>query len=120
MEKALVIAALAALAHDTRLEVFRLLVQAGPAGLAAGQLGVHLGLASPTLSFHLNDLRHAGLVTSRRVGRSVIYMARYETMNGVMAYLTENCCGGNLAACHVPAACEPATEAAISPHKACL
>jgi DNA-binding transcriptional ArsR family regulator len=99
MEKTEVIAALAALAQDTRLDVFRLLVQAGPEGLAAGQIGERLNLASATLSFHLNQLRHAGLVSFRRDGRSLIYAAQYAAMNGLLDYLTENCCQGDTSAC---------------------
>jgi len=99
MEKTDVIAALAALAQDTRLDVFRLLVQAGREGLPAGRIGERLDLPSATLSFHLNQLRHAGLVTFRREGRSLIYAAEYAAMNGLLSYLTENCCQGDTAAC---------------------
>lgn len=99
MEKANAITALAALAQSTRLDVFRLLVQAGTDGLPAGQIGERLDLPSATLSFHLNQLRHAGLVTFRREGRSLIYVAEYPAMNGLLAYLTENCCQGDAAAC---------------------
>ncbi len=109
MEKPDAIAALAALAQDTRLDVFRLLVQAGPAGLPAGRIGEQLGLPSATLSFHLNQLRHAGLVAFRREGRSLIYAAEYAAMNGLLAYLTENCCQGDAAAC-----CAPAIEGACA------
>ncbi len=93
------IAALAALAQDSRLDVFRLLVQAGPAGLPAGQIAERLGLPANTLSFHLSQLRHAGLVTFRRESRSLIYAAEYAAMNDLLAYLTENCCKGDAAAC---------------------
>lgn len=103
MEKLDAIAALAALAQETRLDIFRLLVRAGPGGLPAGQIGERLGLPSATLSFHLNQLRHAGLVTFRRDGRSLIYAAEYGAMNGLLAYLTENCCQGD------PAGCGPGT-----------
>src|ERR1700692_4838339 len=95
MEKRDAGATLAALAQDTRLDVFRLLVQAGAEGLPAGQIGERLGLPSATLSFHLNQLKHAGLVTFRREGRSLIYVAEYATMNELLAYLTENCCQGD-------------------------
>lgn len=108
MEKAEVVAALAALAQDTRLDVFRLLVQAGADGMAAGQIGERLGLPGPTLSFHLNQLRHAGLVTFRRESRSLIYAAEYGAMNALLAYLTENCCQGDAASCG-PGACDSAT-----------
>lgn len=93
MEKTAVLAALAALAQETRLDIFRLLVQAGPAGLAAGQVGARLGLASATLAFHLKELKIAGLVTCTRQGRSLIYAAAYSAMDALLAYLTENCCG---------------------------
>ncbi|HEY1545602.1 MAG TPA: helix-turn-helix transcriptional regulator [Xanthobacteraceae bacterium] len=86
--------ALAALAQDNRLEIFRALVQAGPDGMAAGQVAETLGLAPNTLTFHFDRLRVAGLVTVRRDGRSMIYAARFETMNGLLAFLTENCCQG--------------------------
>jgi ArsR family transcriptional regulator len=108
MEKTDTIAALAALAQENRLDVFRLLVQAGPAGLAAGAVAEKLSLAPNTLSFHFDRLRNAGLVTCTRDGRSLIYAARYETMNGLLAYLTENCCAG-VASC-APAACAPAAS----------
>jgi DNA-binding transcriptional ArsR family regulator len=94
MEKTTAIDALAALAQDSRLDVFRLLVQTGPDGLPAGRIGERLGIPPATLSFHLSHLRHAGLVTCRRQSRSLIYAAEYSTMNGLLAYLTENCCGG--------------------------
>ncbi len=101
MEKSDAIAALAALAQDSRLDIFRLLVQAGPDGLPAGQIGEQLGLPSATLSFHLNQLRQADLATFRRDGRSLIYSASYPTMNALLGYLTENCCRGDDAACGV-------------------
>lgn len=101
MEKTDVIAALGALAQDSRLDIFRLLVQAGAAGVPAGQIGDRLGLPSATLSFHLNQLRQAGLVGFRREGRSLIYMAEYAAMNGLMAFLTENCCRGDPAGCDI-------------------
>lgn len=107
MEKTEAIAALAALAQETRLDVFRLLVAAGGEGLPAGQIGERLELPSATLSFHLSQLRHAGLVTFRREGRSLIYAAEYAAMNGLLGYLTENCCQGNAAACGAPV-CDPA------------
>jgi len=102
MKKSNAIAALAALAQDTRLDIFRLLVQKGPTGLPAGEIGERLGQPSPTLSFHLNQLRFAGLVTSRRASRSIIYSANFKAMNDLLSYLTENCCGGR------PELCSPA------------
>ncbi len=94
MNKATVIAALGALAQDTRLDIFRLLVQRGPQGMPAGEIGERLKQPSPTLSFHLNQLRNARLVNSRRESRSIIYSANFGTMSGLIAYLTEKCCGG--------------------------
>ena len=99
MEKSDVLTALAALAQESRLDIYRLLVQAGAAGLPAGQIGEQLGLPSATLAFHLKQLKHAGLTTFTRDGRSLIYAAVYPAMNGLLAYLTENCCQGNPAAC---------------------
>src|ERR1700675_2276082 len=106
MKKSTAVAALGALAQETRLEIFRLLVQKGPEGLAAGEIGERLGQPSPTLSFHLNQLRFAGLVTSRRQSRLIIYSANYKAMNDVLAYLTENCCAGRPELC-APASCAP-------------
>jgi DNA-binding transcriptional ArsR family regulator len=100
MEKIEVIAALAALAQESRLEVFRLLVQTGPGGLPAGQIAERLKLPGASLSFHLNHLKHAGLVTFRRESRSLIYMAEYAAMNDLLVYLTKNCCQGE-ASCGV-------------------
>jgi len=88
-----VVIALAALAQDTRLAIFRLLVKTGTEGLAAGQIGEQLGITPSSLSFHIKELNHAGLVTSRQESRYVIYTANYPAMDGLMAYLTENCCG---------------------------
>ena len=101
MEKIVAIASLAALAQESRLDVFRLLVQAGTDGLPAGQIGERLNLPSATLSFHLSQLKHAGLVTFRREGRSLIYMAEYDAMNALLSFLTENCCQGDATACGV-------------------
>jgi ArsR family transcriptional regulator, arsenate/arsenite/antimonite-responsive transcriptional repressor len=94
MEKSNAVAALSALAQDNRLDVFRLLVQAGPEGMAAGAVAEALDLAPNTLTFHFDRLRMAGLVTVRREGRSMIYAAQYDAMNGLLGYLTENCCQG--------------------------
>lgn len=106
MEKIDAVAALAALAQDNRLDVFRLLVQAGAKGMPAGQIAERLDIAAPTLSFHLAQLRHASLVSVRRDGRSLIYAVDYERMNGLMEFLTENCCSGKPSTCGVPI-CEP-------------
>lgn len=86
--------ALSALAQPTRLGIFRILVEAGPDGLSAGRLSEIAGIAPSSLSFHLKELSHAGLADSRQAGRFIIYSARFETMNRLLAYLTENCCGG--------------------------
>jgi DNA-binding transcriptional ArsR family regulator len=101
--------ALSALAQDNRLEAYRLLVQAGPEGLPAGEVAARLGLPPNTLTFHFDRLRQAGLVTVRRNGRSMIYAARFDTMNALLGYLTENCCGGAPEAC-APASCAPASK----------
>jgi DNA-binding transcriptional ArsR family regulator len=93
MEEKQVLAALAALAQRTRLAIYRMLVQAGPAGMAAGAIGERLGLPAPTLSFHLATLARAGLAASRQEGRYVVYFADYARMNALLAFLTENCCG---------------------------
>src|ERR1700683_3794167 len=106
MEKTDAVAALAALAQDSRLDVFRLLVQAGPEGLPAGEVASRVKLAPNTLTFHFDRLRGAGLVTVRREGRSMIYAARYEAMNSLLAFLTENCCQG--VPCAPAEVCKPA------------
>lgn len=85
---------LAALAQETRLAIYRLLVQQGPAGVPAGTIASRLDLPGATLSFHLKELTHAGMVDSRQEGRFIYYSANYEQMNGLLAYLTENCCQG--------------------------
>lgn len=92
MEKNAAITALAALAQETRLDVFRRLVQAGPGGLFAGRLADDLSAVPATLSFHLKELRHAGLVTSEREGRSIRYAPNFQTVRDLIAYLGENCC----------------------------
>lgn len=106
MERQDAVAALAALAQDSRLEVYRLLVKRGPEGFAAGEIGEKLAIPGPTLSFHLKELAQAGLVTARKESRFVFYAANFERMNTLLAYLTENCCG-------VGATCAPA----CAPHK---
>jgi DNA-binding transcriptional ArsR family regulator len=107
MEKTAAVAALAALAQDSRLDIFRLLVQAGPDGLPPGRMTERLGLPAATLSFHLTQLRYAGLVTFRREGRSLIYVAEYAAMNDLLGYLTENCCQGDAASCGAGTCCAP-------------
>lgn len=112
-DKAAMIQALGALAQDNRLDVYRLLVGAGPGGLPAGQVASALGLAPNTLSFHFDRLRQAGLVSVRREGRSLIYAARFDVMNALIAYLTENCCGGKPELCAPNAALDkPASSKA--------
>ncbi|MYM22800.1 metalloregulator ArsR/SmtB family transcription factor [Duganella sp. FT135W] len=88
------LAALSALAQESRLAMFRLLVQTGPDGLAASKIGERLDIAPSSLSFHLKELTHAGLIASRQDGRFVIYSADIAKMNGLIGFLTENCCGG--------------------------
>jgi ArsR family transcriptional regulator len=90
-----VVTALAALAQDSRLAIFRALVQAGPDGLSAGRIGEATDIAPSSVSFHMKELTHANMVTSRQEGRFVIYAANFATMNALIAFLTENCCGGN-------------------------
>ena len=94
MEKSVAVSALSALAQENRLDVFRLLVQAGAEGMAAGEVADALDLAPNTLTFHFDRLRMAGLVTVRREGRSMISAAQYDVMNELLGYLTENCCQG--------------------------
>ena len=108
MKKPDAVAALAALAQDNRLDIFRLLVEAGPEGLSAGTVSDKLDLAPNTLTFHFDRLREAGLVTVRREGRSMIYAAQFDTMNALLAYLTENCCQGSQESCAPGATCKPA------------
>ncbi len=95
---------LAALAQDTRLSLFRRLIRRGPAGMPAGEIASALGIPAPTLSFHLAQLAHAGLVTSRREGRSILYAANYPAIQELVAFLYENCCGEGSCS---PVAAEP-------------
>jgi DNA-binding transcriptional ArsR family regulator len=105
MDEKRAIAALGALAQETRLALFRLLVAAGPAGLRAGVIAEQLGVQPSSLSFHLAQLVHAGLITQRRLSRQLIYSAEYSAMNALLAYLTENCCGRDAVCAPV---CDPA------------
>ena len=100
---------LAALGHETRLAIFRLLVQAGPAGVNAGLIGEKLEIPAPTLSFHLNHLSRVGLIQGRQESRFIFYVADYGAMDGLLAYLTANCCQGGL--------CLPKTAARAAPKK---
>lgn len=105
MDSNLVVRALGALAHESRLAIFRALVVAGPEGMAAGDIAQQLGLAPSSLSFHLKDLSHAELVKPRQEGRFVIYTANFDAMNGLIAFLTENCCAGAPCATDNPPSC---------------
>jgi DNA-binding transcriptional ArsR family regulator len=105
MKSIQVVKALAALAQESRLAVYRMLVSRGPEGLTPGVIGGKLGIAPATLSFHLKELANAGLVAARAKGRFVIYSANFAGMNAVLAFLTDNCCGGN--PCTPVAACKP-------------
>ena len=105
------VAALAALAHEHRLALHRLLVERGPDGLAAGTIAERLGLAPSSLTFHLQHLLRAGLITQRRLGRQLIYAADFAAMNALLTYLTRNCCGRETAA--GDPACQPGAAARI-------
>src|ERR1700677_996053 len=108
-----VIDALGALAHEHRLAIFRLLVERGPAGLSAGRIAERVGLVPSSLTFHLQNLQRAGLIAQRRESRQLIYSADFTVMNGLVGYLTENCCGNSGSQCCPPAqAVKPAKRAA--------
>jgi ArsR family transcriptional regulator, arsenate/arsenite/antimonite-responsive transcriptional repressor len=107
MDQKHAIAALGALAQETRLALFRLLVSCGPEGLPAGVIAERLGVQPSSLSFHLAQLAHAGLITQRRMSRQLIYSAEYGAMNALLAYLTENCCGRDSVCAPV---CDPAAD----------
>jgi DNA-binding transcriptional ArsR family regulator len=106
MVKKLALAALTGLAQESRLDIFRLLVEQGPQGVPAGVIAERLRLANATLSFHLKELCHAGLVSARQAGRFIYYSANFRTVNQLVEYLTENCCRGTT--CDI--ACAPATQ----------
>ncbi len=108
METPDVVEALSALSQESRLQIYRLLVETGPEGMQAGQIATALDLPPNTLTFHFDRLRRAALVTVRRDGRSMIYAARFDTMNDLLAYLTKNCCGGETQKC---------TPKSARPHK---
>lgn len=99
MEPDAAVSALSALAHDSRLRAFRLLVQAGPEGIPAGEIAAQLGVAPPTLSFHLAQLVRAGLIDSRREGRSVLYALRVDGIRELVAFITQDCCQGRPELC---------------------
>ena len=111
MENRDAVVALAALAQESRLATFRLLVQAGPHGLAASKIAETLGMPPSSLSFHLKELTHAKLIVPRQEGRFVIYAAQFDTMNTLLGFLTENCCGGNPCSPTGSPACAPGTSA---------
>jgi len=113
MKTPAVIEALGALAHEHRLAIYRLLVQRGPEGLPAGTIGQRIGLVPSSLTFHLQNLQRAGLITQRRDSRQLIYSADFPVMNGLVGYLTENCCGNGASECCAPAVpAKPAKRAA--------
>ena len=111
MESNTAVRALGALAQETRLALFRLLVKAGPDGLAAGEIAERLDVPAPTLSFHLSQLSHAGLVASAAPGRSILYSADFEAMQALVDFLTESCCGGR------PELCRPAMRSRVLPRR---
>lgn len=104
------ITVLAALAQETRLRIFRLLVTASPGGLTPGRIGEELSLAPATLSFHLKELSRAGLLSSRQESRFIHYAANYQTINDVIAFLTENCCAGSPCGISSAAGCDPSAS----------
>lgn len=113
METSNAVTALLALGQEVRLDAFRLLVRAGRKGLPAGSVATALDLPPNTLSFHFDRLRQAGLVSARRDGRSVIYAARFDTMEALVAYLTENCCAGESQGCETAGARCPEPSATL-------
>jgi ArsR family transcriptional regulator, arsenate/arsenite/antimonite-responsive transcriptional repressor len=106
-----VIEALGALAHEHRLAIYRLLVQRGPEGLSAGSIGQRIGLLPSSLTFHLQNLQRAGLIAQRRESRQLFYSVDFSVMNGLVGYLTENCCGNSGSECS--ASCAPATSVKV-------
>ncbi len=105
MEISIAVSALSALAQESRLEIFRFLVQAGKNGVPAGKIGERLDMPPSTLSFHLNQLKQAGLLACRRESRTLFYSANYDSMSNLMAYLTENCCQGQTENCDLSVGC---------------
>src|SRR3979409_1016897 len=110
MKTSLAIAAFGALAHQYRLAIYRLLVERGPEGLPAGAIGERVGLLPSSLTFHLQNLQRAGLITQQRASRQLIYSADFDAMNGLVGYLTENCCSQSVSECAT--ACKPAATTA--------
>lgn len=109
-DSAWMVGALAALAHEHRLAAYRLLVEAGPAGMAAGDIAEQLGLVPSSLTFHVQALRNAGVISQRRASRHVIYAADFAAMNALVGFLVENCCGQGVSTCNP--ACDPALPSA--------
>src|ERR1700681_3125742 len=117
MRTPMVISALSGLAHEHRLAIYRLLVERGPEGLSAGAIGERVGLLPSSLTFHLQNLQRAGLISQQRISRQLIYSADFDAMNGLISYLTENCCGQGDSVCGKP--CQPvATKVRIKPKRA--
>lgn len=112
METKTAVTALAALAQETRLAIFRLLVEQGPSGISAGEIGAELRLAPATLSFHLKELAHAGLAEARQEGRYIYYSAAFDRMGELVGFLTENCCARDGTTCAPGSACAPQSKAA--------
>lgn len=113
MDTKFAVTSLAALAQESRLLIYRLLVEAGPTGLSVGEIGSSVSIAPATLSFHLKELAHAGLIGSRQEGRFIFYSASYETMNRLLAFLTENCCARDGTGCESncePRSCKPSSR----------
>ena len=123
MNSSTAVSSFAALAHDSRLAIYRLLVQAGPTGLSVGEIGASVRVAPATLSFHLKALTHAGLVKARQDGRFIYYSASYERMNALIGFLTEKCCANDGIGCEVGgvstrgAGCAPRSSLARSKEK---
>ena len=113
MDKKIAVTLLSSIAQEARLDIFRALVQAGVMGLSAGSVAEKLGIPNSTLSFHLKELSHAGLVNSRQESRFIYYSANYQAMNNLLAYLTENCCAGEQACC-TDATCDTQEKDATS------
>ena len=105
MKSSEIVKALAALAQESRLAIYRLLVERGPTGVSAGEIGAELKVVPATLSFHLKELSHAGLITSRQEGRYIYYSANFDEMNALVGYLTDNCCARDGVTCGPPATC---------------
>jgi ArsR family transcriptional regulator, arsenate/arsenite/antimonite-responsive transcriptional repressor len=116
MKTAAIIEALGALAHEHRLAIYRMLVQRGPEGLPAGAIGQSVGLLPSSLTFHLQNLQRAGLITQRRESRQLFYSADFTAMNGLVGYLTENCCGNSAVQCSPN--CAPALPTKAVKHAA--